>query len=81
MVRRFQSPFENKRKHFFLKKNSKKLLLIGGNARQAPQTLAKKRFFASFFAKKEVLSLIQNPLQNVSGTDTVTKAEAPVSVK
>jgi hypothetical protein len=81
MVRRFQSPFEDKKKHFFLKKSSKKLLLIGGNARQAPPTLAKMRFFASFFAKKDVLSLIQNPLQNVSGTDTVTKAEAPVSVK
>jgi hypothetical protein len=38
-------------------------------------------FLRLFLRKKEVLSLIQNPLQNVSGTDTVTKAEAPVSVK
>jgi hypothetical protein len=34
---------------------TKKLLLVGGWARLVPQPAENKSFFASFFAKKEVL--------------------------
>jgi hypothetical protein len=40
----------------FLKKRSKKLLLIGGRGRSGAHAPRSKSFFASFFSKKEALT-------------------------
>jgi hypothetical protein len=40
----------------FLKKRSKKLLVLGGVGTRAPEPAVNESFFASFFSKKEALA-------------------------
>jgi hypothetical protein len=48
---------EKKVRASFLKKRSKKLLVLGGVGTRAPRPSGNKSFFASFFSKKEALAL------------------------
>jgi hypothetical protein len=53
---------KSKKELLFLKKRSKKLLLLWALARRLPQPHANKSLFASLFTKKAALSDRQNQL-------------------
>jgi len=48
--------FEEEESASFLKKRSKKLLVLAGRGQAMPQPAVSRSFFASFFSKKEALT-------------------------